>query len=306
MSEYERCTVTRNTVENIIPFFDDASSREHGKLDHRRRRKRSWGALASRSMDRNFSRNGDNILSVGSYRLMDSDYSINTPSINTIFNGRNKKMHSKLLSGFQVDEDQRVYILSMLITVVVLLFLIFLSSSNEDSGYRNGHSKNHSGNDKIDNTYVTNEQSIFSLVRISNGRYNERHWPWSTYHDEVMDFEFINHPYPEAGKTYGSVLYRNGKDVMLSVPPFFIHDVDKFMIPHRLDTLEDKPYYSLLGNQGKLLTKEIASSIGSFTTNSGRKNNDPSTRTIFVGITSYRNPRCRYGAINITIEFISK
>ena len=286
---YEQCTVMRNSVENIIPSFDVTSRREYGKLDHNRRRKHSWGALTPRSMDRKLSRYSDNVVSVGSYRLMDSDHPISTPSISTIFNGRNKKRRSKLLSGFPVDEDQRVNVLTVLITVVVLFSLLFLRSSSVDNRYGN-----RSGNDKIDNTYLTNEQSVLSLIKISNGRYNERRWPWSTYHDEVMDFEIFNHPYPDAGKSYGSIHEGSGENTILSVPPFFIHDADKFMIRHHLDTLEDRPYYSILGNEGKLLTKEITNSIGSFTTNSGRKYNDPNTRTIFVGIISYRNPRCRY------------
>ena len=109
------------------------------------------------------------------------------------------------------------------------------------------------------------EQRALEALRNAKAQYEG--WPLSV-RDEEFNFELIEHP--------SDAVDLEGRQVELAVPRFYV-----------LDSLHSSFF------DGELMTRRVADSIGSYVSDSARNAGDVDARTIFVSLTSYRNPHCR-------------
>lgn len=143
-----------------------------------------------------------------------------------------------------------------LIVVAFVVYILFKGTISTIQFIFGGGQHVHNLKTVYDPMYVNNEADMIrSLSSVLSSK--PETWPVSIRNEEDS-FETITHPADE--------------EISLDVPKFYI----------------DMP----LG-EGKLMTKNIASMIGSYSDPEGQKNNSPDSRTIFVSIASYRNWQCR-------------
>ena len=116
------------------------------------------------------------------------------------------------------------------------------------------------------------EQSTIALLRHAKSQYQG--WPLSVRNEETK-FELLRHP--------GDAEDAEGRTVQLAVPKFYV-----------LNSLRRSAFFD-----GKLLTRNIADFIGTYTGEAARKTGDVNQRTIFVSVISYRNAHCRDTVDNI-------
>ena len=116
------------------------------------------------------------------------------------------------------------------------------------------------------------EQGTIALLRHAKSQYQG--WPLSVRNEETK-FELLRHP--------GDAEDAEGRTVQLAVPKFYV-----------LNSLRRSAFFD-----GKLLTRNIADFIGTYTGEAARKSGDVNQRTIFVSVISYRNAHCRDTVDNI-------
>ena len=239
-------------MSEFILSIDDVSKSDHRAVDRRRRRLPYDG-----------NENPANRYRMSSPPASDSGIlNTVTDSYTSGKDGKKKKKH-KAYSNLPVTNShlQVLVPIIMLLVCVFTLFLFFKMSMSLGGSY---------GGIAADPVYIHDESEIINTLQNAKKRNRiatERNWP-VTVKDERASFELIHYP--------------GEKSDTVAAPEFYVTDLDQ--------SRQEKT--TLLGDNGRLLTRKVADAIGSYTSTLGKETVDPNTKTIFVSMVSYRDWRC--------------